>query len=95
MVGNMLSAIVMPSSLASYWFPVRYAGLSGQGNISVRYTSSGGSRLEHSHPDHVLHVKVLQGRAVGVVTLVVLQHHLLDDPVEQQPVLHRVPAPLV
>lgn len=48
-----------------------------------------------SHPDDVLHVEVLQWRDVGVVTLVVLQDHLLDDAVQQQPVLHRVAAPLI
>lgn len=29
------------------------------------------------------------------MTLVVLQDHLLDDAVQQQPVLHRVAAPLI
>lgn len=48
-----------------------------------------------SHPDDVLHVEVLQWRDVGVVTLVVLQDHLLDDAVQQQPVLHRVATPLI
>lgn len=50
---------------------------------------------EDSHPDDVLHVKVLQWRDIGVVTFVVLQDHLLDDAIQQQPVLHRVAASLV
>lgn len=55
----------------------------------------GVSDQRDSHPDDVLHVEVLQWRDVGVVTLVVLQDHLLDDAVQQQPVLHRVAAPLI
>lgn len=57
--------------------------------------SKGGSNLRDSHPDDVLNVEVLQWRDVGVVTLVVLQDHLLDDAVQQQPVLYRVAAPLI
>lgn len=48
-----------------------------------------------SHPDNVLHVKILQWRDVGVVTFVVLQDHLLDNPIQQQPVLHRVTTSLI
>lgn len=48
-----------------------------------------------SHPDNVLHVKILQWRDVGIVTFVVLQDHLLDNPIQQEPVLHRVTAPLI
>lgn len=48
-----------------------------------------------SHPDNILHVKILQWCDVGVVTFVVLQDHLLDDTIQQQPVLHRVTAPLI
>lgn len=55
----------------------------------------GGGCQRDSHPDDVFHVEVLQWRDVGVVTLVVLQDHLLDDAVQQQPVLHRVAAPLI
>lgn len=52
-------------------------------------------QLEHSHPDNVLYVKILQWCDVGVVTFVILQDHLLDDAVQQQPVLHCVPTSLV
>lgn len=48
-----------------------------------------------SHPDDVLHVEVLQWCDVRVVTLVVLQDHLLDDAVQEEPVLHCVATPLV
>lgn len=48
-----------------------------------------------SHPDNVLHVKILQWRDVGVVAFVVLQDHLLDNAIQQQPVLHRVTTPLI
>lgn len=36
----------------------------------------------HSHPDYILHVKILQWCDVGVVTFIVLQDHLLDDAVQ-------------
>lgn len=52
-------------------------------------------KLEDSHPDDVLHVKILQWCDVGVVTFVILQDHLLDDAIQQQPVLHRVTTSLV
>lgn len=49
----------------------------------------------NQHPDNVLHVKILQWRDVGVVAFVVLQDHLLDDTIQQQPVLHRVTTSLM
>lgn len=51
--------------------------------------------LINQHPDNVLHVKILQWCDVGVMTFVILQDHLLDNAVQQQPVLHCVTTSLV
>lgn len=50
---------------------------------------------EDSHADHILDVEILEGGHVGVVTFVVLQNHLLNDAVQQKPVLYRVSTPLI
>lgn len=49
----------------------------------------------HSHSHHVLHVEVLQGGDIRVMTFVVLQDDLLDDAVQEEPVMHCVPTTLV
>lgn len=59
------------------------------------YSFSSQRKTQDSHPDNVLHVKILQWCDVGVVTFVILQDHLLDNTIQQQPVLHRVPTPLI
>lgn len=59
------------------------------------YTFLHERKSQDSHPDNVLHVKVLQWRDVRVLTFVILQDHLLDNPIQQQPVLHSVTAPLI
>lgn len=51
--------------------------------------------LYHSHSHHILHVEVLQWSCVGVVTFIRLQDDLLDDSVEEEPILHRVPTALI
>lgn len=50
--------------------------------------------FRHSHSHHVLHVEVLQRSHVRVVTFVILQDDLLDDAVQEEPVLHGVPIAL-
>lgn len=49
----------------------------------------------HSHSHHVLHVEVLQGGDIRVMTFVILQDDLLDDAVQEEPVMHCVPTTLV
>lgn len=56
---------------------------------------SGVSDFCHSHSNHVLDVEVLQGGHVWVVTLVILQDDLLDDAVQEKPVLYGVPTALI
>lgn len=75
---------------------VVHSSLSWQSNqFHVLIHVSEGKNKKDSHPDNILHVKILQWCDVGVVTFVVLQDHLLDDTIQQQPVLHRVTAPLI
>lgn len=49
----------------------------------------------HSHSNHVLDIKVLQWGHVWVVTLVVLQDDLLDDAVQEKPILHGIPTAFI
>lgn len=47
------------------------------------------------HANHIFDVEILQWRGIRVVTFVTLQHHLLHDAIQEQPVLHCVSAPLI
>lgn len=83
---------VFPRPISSQVIPVSCAQ-AGRAPSLPRHLK--GLHREHSHPHHVLNIEVLKWRDVGVVAFVVLQDHLLDDAVQQQPILHRVSTPFI